>query len=131
MKMKHNKKRNTSFIYEAIIRELAKAIHEGDSKKKAKLIRLIREGFKGGTLLSKDLDLYKSILETRDVDKYTAEKIIFQSKLQKRTIDHKKLFKEQSDLIESINKYVSPEVFSNFVPNYKDRNSISNFPSQN
>lgn len=120
MKMKHNKKRNTGFIYEAIIRELAKAIHEGDSKKKVKLIRLIKEGFKGGTLLSKDLDLYKSILETRDVDKYTAEKIIFQSKIQKRTIDHKRLFKEQSDLIESINKHVSSEVFSNFVPNYKD-----------
>ncbi len=45
MKMKHNKKRNTSFIYDPIMSELAKAIHEGDSKKKAKLIRLIREGF--------------------------------------------------------------------------------------
>jgi hypothetical protein len=120
MKMKHNKKRNTAFIYEAIIRELARAIHEGDAKKKSKLTKLIREGFKGGTLLSKDLDLYKSILETKGVDKYTAEKIIFQSKMQKQTIDHKRLFEEQSRLIESINKHVSPDVFSNFVPNYKD-----------
>ena len=118
--MKHNKKRNTAFIYEAIIRELARAIHEGDTKKKSKLIKLIREGFKGGTLLSRDLDLYKSILETKKVDKYTAEKIIFQSKMQKQAIDHRKLFEEQSILIESINKHVSPEVFSNFVPNYKD-----------
>jgi hypothetical protein len=120
MKMKHNKKRNTAFIYEAIIRELAMAIHEGDTKKKSVIIKLIREGFKGGTLLGKDLDLYKSILETKQVDKYTAEKIMFQSRIQKSSINHRKLFQEQSELIDTINKEVSPSVFSNFVPNYKD-----------
>lgn len=120
MKMKHNKKRNTAFIYEAIIRELAKAIRESDTKKKSKIIKIIRENFKGGTLLGKDLELYKSILETKNVDKYTAEKIIFQSRIQKNTIDHKRLFEHQSRLIENINKEISPDVFSNFVPNYKD-----------
>ncbi len=120
MKMKHNKKRNTAFIYEAIIRELAKAIHESDTKKKSKIIKIIRENFKGGTLLGKDLELYRSILETKNVDKYTAEKIVFQSRIQKSAINHRKLFKIQSNLIEKINKEISPEVFSNFVPNYKD-----------
>ncbi len=120
MKMKHNKKRNTAFIYEAIIRELAKAIHEGNAKNKTKIIKIIRKNFKGNTLLEKDLELYKSILETRDVDQYTAEKIVFQSRVQKNTINHKKLFEQQSKLIEEINKEVSPDVFSNFVPNYKD-----------
>ena len=80
MKMKHNKKRNTGFIYEAIIRELARSIHEGKEDKKSKIIKIIRESFRSTTLLGKDLDLYKSILETKNVDKYTAEKIIFQSK---------------------------------------------------
>ncbi len=107
--MKHNKKRNTAFIYEAIIRELAKAIREPDAKKKSKIIKIIRENFKGGTLLGKDLELYKSILETKNVDKYTAEKIIFQSRIQKNTIDHKKLFEHQSRLIENINKEISPK----------------------
>jgi len=120
MKMKHNKKRNTAFIYEAIIRELAKAIHEGDKAKKSKIIKIIRENFKGSTLLGKDLDLYKSILETREVDQYTAEKIVFQSRIQKGSINHRRLFEKQSSLIEKINKEVSPNVFSNFVPNYKD-----------
>ncbi len=45
MKMKHNKKRNTAFIYEAIIRELARSIHEGDDKIKAKLIKIVRKSF--------------------------------------------------------------------------------------
>ena len=69
MKMKHNKKLNTAFIYEAIITELAKAIHEGDKSKKSTIIRVIRENFGGNSLLSKDLELYKSILETKDVDR--------------------------------------------------------------
>jgi len=80
MKMKHNKKRNTAFIYEAIIRELTKAMVEGDKKKQSTIVKLIREHFKGGTALAKDLDLYKSVLETKEVDKYTAEKVIFQSR---------------------------------------------------
>ncbi len=120
MKMKHNKKRNTAFIYEAIIRELARSIHEGDDKIKAKLIKIVRKSFRSNTLLGKDLELYKSILETKSVDRYTAEKIVFQSRIQKNAINHKKLFEDQSKLIEQINKEVSPEVFSNFVPNYKD-----------
>ena len=120
MKMKHNKKRNTAFIYEAIIRELAKAIHEGDKSKKSTIIRIIRENFGGNTLLSKDLELYKSILETKDVDQYTAEKILFQSRVQKGAINHTELFEKQSQLIETINREVSSQVFSNFVPNYKE-----------
>ena len=79
MKMKHNKKRNTAFIYEVVIRELAKAIHEGDLGKKKKIIKLIREAFNSNTIMGKDLELYKSILETKDVDRYAAEKIMFQS----------------------------------------------------
>jgi len=122
--MKHNKKRNSAFIYEVTIRELAKAIHEGDVKKKKAIIKLIREAFNSNTLLGKDLDLYKSILETRGVDKYTAEKIMFQSRVQKGSIDHKRLFAEQSELIETLNREISPEVFSNFVPNYKDLATI-------
>jgi len=124
MKMKHNKKRNSAFIYEVTIRELAKAIHEGDVRKKKAIIKLIREAFNSNTLLGKDLDLYKSILETRGVDKYTAEKIMFQSRVQKGSIDHKRLFAEQSELIETLNREISPEVFSNFVPNYKDLATI-------
>jgi hypothetical protein len=120
MKMKHNKKRNTAFIYEVIIRELTKAIVKEDKNKKILIVKLIREHFKGNTYLSKDLDLYKAILETKEVDKYTAEKMIFQARTSKGSINHKALFAEQSNLINKINKFISPDVFSNFVPNYKD-----------
>ena len=54
MKMKHNKKRNTAFIFEALIRELTKAIVSKDSKKKKLIVKLVRENFKGSSVLAKD-----------------------------------------------------------------------------
>lgn len=119
MKMKHNKKRNTAFLYEVIIRELTKAMVEGDKSKKSSIIKIVRENFKGNTLLAKDLDLYKAILETKEVDQYTAEKIIFQARTQKLAINHKRLFEEQSNLVDTINKHINSDAFNTFVPNYK------------
>ena len=124
MKMKHNKKRNTAFIFEALIRELTKTIISKDEEKRMAILSLIRENFKSNTMIARDLDLYKSIMDTKNVDRRTAEKILFESKVQKRTIDHKRLFEEQTTLIDTINKTVSSDVFSNFVPNYKDMATI-------
>jgi len=124
MKMKHNKKRNTAFIFEALIRELTKSIISKDDNKKKTILSLIKENFKGSGILARDLELYKSILETRSVDRRTAEKIIFESRIQKKTIDHKELFEKQTEVIKKINKMVSPGVFNNFIPNYKDMATI-------
>lgn len=124
MKMKHNKKRNSAFIFEVLIRELAKTIIEKNKKKKNILMKLIREHFKGGTILAKDMDLYKSILDTKNVERHTAERLIFESRMQKKTIDHRELFKEQTEIINKINKFISPGAFSNFIPNYKDLATI-------
>jgi len=120
MKMKHNKKRNTAFIFEALIRELTKAVVAKDTKKKNLIIKLVRENFKGSSALAKDLDLYKAVLDTRELDRHTAEKLIFEARMKKKIIDEKELFKEQTEIIDKINKLVSPEVFSNFIPNYRD-----------
>ena len=120
MKMKHNKKRNTAFIFEVLIRELTKSIVEQNQDKKKLILRMIKENFKGNTLLAKDLEIYKMILETREVERLIAEKMVFEAKILKSSINHKKLFEEQGELIENINKHLDPEVFNNFVPNYKD-----------
>ena len=90
------------------------------TKKKSTIIKLVREHFKGKTLLAKDLESYRAILETRDVDRRTAEKMIFEARTQKGSINHRKLFEEQTALIDKINKSISPDAFSHFVPNYKD-----------
>ncbi len=120
MKMKHNKKRNTAFIFEALIRELTKAIVAKDDDKKKLIVKLVRENFKGSSALARDLDLYKAILDTNDLDKHTAEKLIFEARMGKKVINEKQLFREQTEIIDKINKLISPNVFSNFIPNYRD-----------
>ncbi len=120
MKMKHNKKRNSAFLFEVLIRELTKAVVSEDTERKNKILSIVRENFKSNTILARDLELYKSILDTKDVDRHTAEKIVYEAKLQKKTINHTLLFEQQTELIKRINSELSSEVFNNFVPNYKD-----------
>ena len=64
MKLKHNKKRNTAFLYETLVKELTKAVVEKDSYKKAKILDTIKEFFSKGSLLRKELELYQAINET-------------------------------------------------------------------
>ena len=71
MKMKHNKKRNTAFIFEVLIRELTKAIVDKNGKKKQIIITLIKENFKSNTALARDLELYKTLLDTKNIEPLT------------------------------------------------------------
>ena len=119
-KIKHNKKRNTAFLYEALVRELTKATMRKDGKKKNTIVSIFKEFFKPHSPLARDLKLYQNILETKVDDKRLAEKIVLESRLEKSAIDSKVLFNEQSALISRINKELSTEVYTNFVPNYKD-----------
>tara|TARA_R100000008_G_C3567339_1_gene159915 strand:- start:425 stop:1240 length:816 start_codon:yes stop_codon:yes gene_type:complete len=125
MKIRHNKKRNTAFVYEALIREGTAAILKKDTAKRQKIIRLIREHFKSDSVLHMDLECYKSLYESQNMPPQMSEKILKEAKLQKRLIDPNGLFSEQSKLIDSVNKEIGPDVFNNFVPNYKTLATIA------
>jgi hypothetical protein len=45
MKTKYNKKRNTAFVYEALIREGTSAILQGDHDRKNTVVKLIKKHF--------------------------------------------------------------------------------------
>ena len=49
-----------------------------------------------------------------------AEKIINEVKSSYSSLNRKDLFREQSSLINKINKTLSKDIFNNFVPNYKN-----------
>ena len=125
MKFKHNKKRNSAFVYEALIREATVAVMKGDTQRKETAIRLIKKHFKTGTLLKKDLECHRSLYEDQDLDRLTSEKILKEVKLQKRLIDPSGLFKQQSELIRDVNTELSSATFNNFVPNYNTLASIA------
>lgn len=123
MRLKHNKKRNTAFLYEVLVKELTKSIVRGDLKNKEFLIKTIKEYFNKDTALYEELALYKVLSETHRVSPSSAEKLIFEVKRAHSKLDKEKLFVEQSALIKKINK-ASKTAFSNFVPNYKSLATI-------
>ena len=95
MRLKHNKKRNIAFVYEALVRELTESVIKNNKNKQNKVASIIKEHFQTESLLKKELDLYKSIYQTRDLEKSTAEKIMIQVKQRHDSLDKKKLFQEQ------------------------------------
>ncbi len=113
-------------MYEALIRELTRAAVEGNSKRRVKLAKTIKESFSRETVLGKELDCYRALSETDSLDTNQAEKLVTTVKEAYGNLDHKKLFLEQSHLINLINKEFGSYVFSNYVPNYKDLATISN-----
>jgi len=125
MKAKHNKKRNTAFIFEALSREMTKTIVSKDEKRRRVIAAVIKEHFKKGSELRKELDLYKTLDEHSESSGNIAEKIVQEAKSEYITIDKKQLFNEQTALINAINKHLSRSVFSNFVSNYKHLATIS------
>jgi hypothetical protein len=119
MKTKHNKKRNTAFLYEALVRELTKCFVSKDKKKSQKIRNILKEHFKKGAALAKELECYNALESKSRFDHYTAEKMIFRARASYDTLDKQEIFKEQSDVIDKINKTLGKEVYNNFVPNYK------------
>ena len=119
MKIKHNKKRNTAFVFETLMREATAAILKGDEQRRDEVIRIVRTHFKIGTDLNKHLECYKALYENQNISLKFGEKILEEAKQASRLIDPNGLFKQQTELIDDINKELEPTVFSNFVPNYK------------
>ncbi len=124
MKTRYNKKRNTAFVYEALIREGTSAILQGDHDRKNTVVKLIKKHFSSDSILYKDLQCYQSLYETKGLEKVTCEKIIKEAKLASRLLDTQGVFVSQTDLINDVNKQLEPSVFNNFVPNYKSLANI-------
>ena len=130
MKIRHNKKRNTAFVYEALVREATVAVLKEDVERRDKTISIIKRHFHSKSLLRQDLECYRSLYENQSLDENTSQKVLAESRRQKMMIDPTGLFKQQTELIHDINKELTPEVFNNFVPNYKALATIDQMFSQ-
>jgi hypothetical protein len=119
MRTKHNKKRNTAFLYEALVREATKALVNRHTKKGVVATALIKKYFRKGTPLYEELQLFKNIYETRGIDNISAQKILIESRQAYKGLDKKEIFRSQSFLIAEINRTLTKEVYNNFVPNYR------------
>lgn len=124
MNFKHNKKRNTAFLFEAIIKEISEQVLEGNDSKKKKLVSILKEFFHKNSILSRELEAYRSIYEEKDSNEQTLDKIILESKNRFDRVNRKEVFNEQTRLISRLNS-IDKEIFNNFVKNYKVLASIN------
>ena len=124
-KHKHNKKRNTAFLYESLVKELTKTIVFGDKQKQKIISGIIKEHFKKNSILDKELTLYRQFYETKQFPKNHAEKLLREVQEQHDDLNEDQIFNEQSKLIAKINKNLGFHVYDNFIPNYRTLASIS------
>ena len=126
MKLRHNKKRNTVFLYESLVKELTKSVVQNNTERKKIILSILKEHFKRESILGKELTLYRDVLESRDLDFPTAEKILHEAKMIYWSgFKNEKVYDEQSRVIDKVNRDLSKSVFSNFIPNYKDLATLS------
>ncbi len=85
----------------------------------------MKEHFAKETALRKELELFKDLYESTSIHPYMCEKLIQEVKRSHSNLDSKQIFDEQTALINKINKLLSKNVFSNFVPNYKNLATIA------
>ncbi len=119
--MKHNKKRNTAFLYESLVKELTKSVVKKLDERKKTIIKIFKESFSKGSPLYKDLLLYKSILENKDkmTENFT-DRFLVETKKDYNSLDRTSVFNAQTKLITQINQQLGASVFNNFIPNYKN-----------
>tara|TARA_R100001082_G_scaffold102256_1_gene72217 strand:+ start:291 stop:1085 length:795 start_codon:yes stop_codon:yes gene_type:complete len=114
------------FLYESLVKELTKSIVQDDKERKDCVLSIIKEYFKKDSILGKELTLYRDVLESRELDYSTAEKILYEAKMIYWSgFKNPEVYEQQSHLISRVNKDLSKSVFSNFIPNYKDLATLS------
>ena len=124
MRLKHNKKRNTAFLYECLVQELAKCVVERDHQMRDKIVSIIKEHFTRDSELRKELTLYTTLSETRSVSEKIATRLIEEVKSSHKELDPTEVFQAQTSLIKNINSTLGTDVFSNFVQNYRNLASV-------
>jgi hypothetical protein len=131
MKFKHNKKRNTAFLFETLIKEMAKSVVANDSERQTKIAKIVKRHFTKRGVLYKDLQSYKVLMELKEAESDFAKRIISEVRRDRDRLNTQNIFSEQSKLIKKINVELGQEVYSNFVPNYKTMATIGQLFADN
>ena len=117
----HNKKRNVGIIYDQIISQMCESYIENDTESVRKLLTIIKENFKKGSQLQKELQFFNSFIKTRGISESLSLSIIKEAKSAcKNHFDNDKLNYEKSKLIKDLNySFGKGKIFEKKVDNYK------------
>jgi hypothetical protein len=121
-KIKHSKFKNTGFLFELLTRQITLEILN-NSPEKAK--KIVAEFFGNGTELSKELRLYKLLIDEKYNSENKAEKFIEAIMDARTKLDEQKLIKEKYNLVKVIKENFEIDTFlTSPVTNYRVLASI-------
>jgi len=122
-KIAHSKYKNTGLLFELLVRQITSdALNE---KNDSIAMYLVKKYFNKGKPLSKELRLYKILLETRFSSEGKAKELIEETLDARTRLSNVSLKKEKYNLIKEIaENYKVDEFFKNKLTNYKELASI-------
>ena len=123
--MKYNKKRNTAFLYEALILEMTKAVINKDEERKQIALDILKENFSADSILHEELDAYKAVLETKGVTEDFANMVLREAQRTYLSLHPDHVFSQQTHVIKRVNKELGKDTFNIFTPNYKSLATIA------
>ena len=125
MKINHNKKRNTAFIFEVLVQELTKSSIKEDHNRKNLIVGILKEFYSKNKILKQELEIYKSFEDISSKDNVLVDKILQEAKKQFVSLNRQQVFKEQSKIINIINKTLGQESWKNYIASYKKLATIN------
>lgn len=116
----HNKRRNAGLLYEFLVRTISVALVEGDQKRSATALKLLRRHFKPGSELYREFRLINALVTSTVSNSATASSIIGEAKLAARNGNIEVLDKEKSVLLRRINHSLNEhgDFFDQHIANY-------------
>jgi len=121
--IKHSKFKNTAILFELLTRQITLEVLNGDKTQKAR--KIVREFFKPGTELNKELRLYQLLQNEKYNNESRAEKFVDTINEAHRNLDTKKISKQKYELVKQIKENFDMDKFlSSPIKNYKVMASI-------
>ncbi|MDP3986713.1 MAG: hypothetical protein Q8P81_00635 [Nanoarchaeota archaeon] len=112
------------FLYEVLVRELTKSVLSEDKERKKSIMSIIRKHFSKGSILSKELDLYRALSDTNGLKEDTAKRLVSEVSKVYGGFGFQKLQDEQNKLVSDMNKNLDKESLKTYIPNYRSMATI-------
>ena len=121
--IKHSKIKNTGVLFELLVRQITADTLNGVESSPA--LKIVKEYFKKGKTLKKELDLYNSLIKEKFGTNTKAEKFLDMVLIERAKLSSPTLRRQKYNLIKEIGRSYSLETFfKTKIGNYKLNASI-------
>lgn len=119
-KLKHNKRRNSAILFEALIRYSVNCLTEDKKDEVTKTLNIVKKFFAKGSPLSEELRAFRTLLNSHVKTRETAQKILSEVCKFTKFLSAKNIDKQKSLLIKEINHHLDAKTLFNYrIPEYR------------